>query len=390
MIDLQECRDEIDVIDSEIIRLFEKRMKVCEDVAEYKIRTGKKVLDPERERKKLEVLREKAHGEFNRLGAQELFQQIMAISRKRQYQLLNEHGVEDDEKLEMVDHLPLENVTVVFQGVEGAYSYAAMREYFSDEIRSFHVKTWRDAMEEVAEGRADYAVLPIENSTAGIVAGIYDLLAEYDLSIVGEQIIRPEHVLLGMPDASLEDITCVCSHPQALAQSQVFLLNHFPTVDIEQIGSTAQGAKKVADHPEKKYAAIGSKTAAKQFGLTIVKENIQSVKENETRFWVLGTQPLTKALPQKKKKATILFDLDSDHPGALYKCLAIFSAEKINLTKIESRTQKTKLGEYFFIIDLETPEEEKLQKVLQRLKEQRFTVTLIGNYPTYIPKVRKS
>ena len=94
MIDLQECRDEIDKIDSEIIRLFEQRMKVCEDVAEYKIRTGKKVLDPERERQKLEVLRGKAHGEFNQLGAQELFQQVMAISRKRQYQLLTEHGIE--------------------------------------------------------------------------------------------------------------------------------------------------------------------------------------------------------------------------------------------------------------------------------------------------------
>ena len=103
MIDLQECRNEIDKIDSDIIRLFEQRMKVCEDVAEYKIRTGKKVLDPERERQKLEVLRGKAHGEFNQLGAQELFQQIMAISRKRQYQLLTEHGIEDDEKLEMVD-----------------------------------------------------------------------------------------------------------------------------------------------------------------------------------------------------------------------------------------------------------------------------------------------
>ena len=92
MIDLQECRNEIDKIDSDIIRLFEQRMKVCEDVAEYKIRTGKKVLDPERERQKLEVLRGKAHGEFNQLGAQELFQQIMAISRKRQYQLLTEQG----------------------------------------------------------------------------------------------------------------------------------------------------------------------------------------------------------------------------------------------------------------------------------------------------------
>ena len=96
----------------------------------------------------------------------------------------------------MVDALPLKDVRVVFQGVEGAYSYAAMREYFQDDIESFHVKTWRDAMEAVVEGRADYAVLPIENTTAGIVADIYDLLTEYELSIVGEQIIRPEHVLL--------------------------------------------------------------------------------------------------------------------------------------------------------------------------------------------------
>ena len=93
-----------------------------------------------------------------------------------------------------------------------------MREYFQDDIESFHVKTWRDAMEAVVEGRADYAVLPIENTTAGIVADIYDLLTEYELSIVGEQIIRPEHVLLGLPDAELEDIRQVCSHPQELSQ----------------------------------------------------------------------------------------------------------------------------------------------------------------------------
>ena len=211
MIDLLESRDKIDKIDMEIVRLFEERMKICEDVAEYKIATGKKVLDAERERQKLKALRGRAHGEFNQLGTQELFEQIMAISRKRQYQLLTEHGVEDEEKLEMVDFLPLNNVTVVFQGVEGAYSYAAMREYFDDDIKSFHVKTWRDAMEAVVEGKADYGVLPIENSTAGIVAGIYDLLTEYDLNIVGEQIISPRHVLLGLPEASLEDIRCVYS-----------------------------------------------------------------------------------------------------------------------------------------------------------------------------------
>ena len=153
MIDLQECRKEIDVIDKEIMNLFEKRMKVCEDVAKYKIHTGKKVLDPKREKDKLKVLEEQAHGEFNTLGVQELFQQIMAISRKRQYQLLTSNGIEEKRDYEMVDALPLKDVNVVFQGVEGAYSYAAMRAYFPDDINSYHVKTFRDAMEEVASAR---------------------------------------------------------------------------------------------------------------------------------------------------------------------------------------------------------------------------------------------
>ena len=104
----------------------------------------------------------------------------------------------------------------------------------------------------------------------------------------------------------------------------------------------------------------------------------------------MGNQPLNSSLEKGINKATVLFDLAADHPGALYQCLAIFAAEKLNLTKIESRTQKTKLGEYFFIIDLETPEQEKLQKVLRQFEEEHFTVTLIGNYPTYFPNLRKS
>ena len=155
MTDLQECRRKIDEIDNQMVELFEKRMKVCEEVAEYKIRTGKKVLDPEREYAKLEEIRKKAHGEFNELGAQELFQQIMAISRKRQYQLLTQYGPKEEEDFQMVDQLPRNNVTVVFQGVEGAYSYGAMRAYFQEDIKSYHVKLFRDAMEEVAAGRAD-------------------------------------------------------------------------------------------------------------------------------------------------------------------------------------------------------------------------------------------
>ena len=139
MIDLQECRNEIDKIDSDIIRLFEQRMKVCEDVAEYKIRTGKKVLDPERERQKLEVLRGKAHGEFNQLGAQELFQQIMAISRKRQYQLMTEHGIYEKPDFEELDALDYKNARIVFQGTEGAYTQLALKQYFGEDAgNSYH------------------------------------------------------------------------------------------------------------------------------------------------------------------------------------------------------------------------------------------------------------
>ena len=376
MIDLQECRDEIDVIDSEIIRLFEKRMKVCEDVAENKIRTGKKVQDPERERKKLEVLREKAHGEFNRLGAQELFQQIMAISRKRQYQLLNEHGVEDDEKLEMVDHLPLENVTVVFQGVEGAYSYAAMREYFSDEIRSFHVKTWRDAMEEVAEGRADYAVLPIENSTAGIVAGIYDLLAEYDLSIVGEQIIRPEHVLLGMPDASLEDITCVCSHPQALAQCGKYLEAH-PGWKTREMENTAGSAKQVKEDGDKTQAAIASRQAGELSGLMILAETLCYNGQNATRFIIVSKKPI---YVKDAHKISIFFELPHES-GTLYNMLSHIIYNGLNMTKIESRPIAGRTWEYRFFVDFEgNLKDSAVKNALRGIEAEANRMRILGNY----------
>ncbi len=251
MTDLQECRRQIDEIDSEILRLFEKRMKVSEDVANYKIRTGKPVFDAVREREKLKSLGEQAHGEFNALGIQEVFQQIMAISRKRQYQLLTSNGKEENRDYEMVDTLPLRNVTVVFQGVEGAYSYAAMRAYFPEEIKSYHAETFRNAMEEVVSGRADYAVLPIENSTQGIVTDIYDLLTEYQLHIVGEQVIRVDHVLLGLPGSSLEDIRTVYSHPQALAQCRRFLEENpgWKTVKTENTAASAKKSVKSGIRP---------------------------------------------------------------------------------------------------------------------------------------------
>ena len=149
MVDLQDLRNEIDSIDRQMTELFEKRMEISRKVAKYKISTGKKVFDKEREKKVIEKAKDMTHNDFNRHGIEELFQQIMAMSRKLQYQLLEENGVAGRLPFIGVDELEKENVRVVFQGVEGAYSQAAMQQYFGDKITSFHVEHWRDAMEAI-------------------------------------------------------------------------------------------------------------------------------------------------------------------------------------------------------------------------------------------------
>ena len=245
MVDLQDLRNEIDSIDRQMTELFEKRMEISRKVAKYKISTGKKVFDKEREKKVIEKAKDMTHNDFNRHGIEELFQQIMAMSRKLQYQLLEENGVAGRLPFIGVDELEKENVRVVFQGVEGAYSQAAMQQYFGDKITSFHVEHWRDAMEAIAEGAADYAVLPIENSTAGSVNDMYDLLVEFENYIVGEQIIRCEHCLLGLENAEISDIRTVYSHQQGLSQCKSFLQEHRDWKQIS-LENTAMAAKKVA------------------------------------------------------------------------------------------------------------------------------------------------
>ena len=376
MIDLQECRKEIDVIDKEIMSLFEKRMKVCEDVAEYKIHTGKKVLDPKREKDKLKVLEEQAHGEFNTLGVQELFQQIMAISRKRQYQLLTSNGIEEKRDYEMVDALPLKDVNVVFQGVEGAYSYAAMRAYFPDDINSYHVKTFRDAMEEVASGKADYAVLPIENSTEGIVTDIYDLLTEYQLYIVGEQGVKVEHVLLGLPGVELGEIERVYSHPQALAQCKRYLEQH-PSWETVKTENTAGAAKKIHEEQRREQSAIASRAAGELYGLSVLAENICYNEKNVTRFIVVSAKPVYE---KTAAKVSVCFELPHTS-GTLYNMLSHFIYNGLNMTKIESRPIAGKTWEYRFFVDFEgNLEQPAVKNALRGLEAEANRMRVLGNY----------
>ena len=376
MTDLQECRQKIDKIDDEIVKLFEERMKVCEEVAGYKIRTGKKVLDPEREQAKLEEIRKKAHGEFNALGAQELFQQIMAISRKRQYQLLTEHGAEEKIDFKTVEQLPRNKVRVVFQGVEGAYSYGAMRAYYEDDIKSYHVKTFRNAMEEVAAGNADYAVLPIENSTAGIVADIYDLLTEYKLFIVGEQILPVEHVLLGLSDAQLSDISCIYSHPQGIAQCKAYLEEH-PAWKTVEVSNTAAAAKKVSEEKEKTHAAIASRDAGELYGLRILAENICRNDRNVTRFIILGRTPVYE---KNASKISVCFEARHES-GTLYNVLSHIIYNGLNMTKIESRPIPGKTWEYRFFIDFEgNLRESAVKNALRGMEAETSYLKILGNY----------
>ena len=186
MLDLSESRAQIDVIDKEITRLFQKRIDVSRDVAAYKIQNNKKVLDKTRENQKLEALSKLAEDGFKEHGICDLFTQVMAICRKRQYQIMKEEGVAQPVPFDCVDEIDKINATVVFQGVEGAYSHAASMAYFGNLATYFHVPNFEEVMKAVANKEADFGVLPLENSSAGQVGDVYDLLTRYDNTIVGE------------------------------------------------------------------------------------------------------------------------------------------------------------------------------------------------------------
>ncbi len=376
MLDLGKMRDEIDVIDSEIVRLFEKRMKICENVAQFKIETGKPVFDKSREQDKLKTLGAKAGSDFNRCGVEELFQQIMSISRKRQYQLLQENGIEEPSDFTKIDFINKENVTVVYQGVEGAYSYGAMKTFFGEEVKNYHVDTWKDAMEEIKFGRADYAVLPIENSTAGIVQDNYDLLTKYDHVIVGEQIIRCQHVLTALPGATLSDIRTVYSHPQALMQCREFLDAH-KEWHLKEWSNTAAAAKKVSEEQDLSQAAISSSYAAEYFGLNILSENIFTNSDNSTRFIIVAKE---KVYAKDAHKISVSYELPHES-GSLYNSLSHFIYNGLNMTKIESRPILKRNWEYRFFVDFEgNLSDSAVKNALRGLRSEVQNLRVHGNY----------
>jgi chorismate mutase/prephenate dehydratase len=376
MRDLGEIRQEIDQIDEQIVQLYEERMRLASEVAEYKIGTGKPVFDKEREESKLAVLTEKASGSFTRHGIRELFEQIMTMSRKKQYKLLTEHGLVPPHEFTRVEHLSSSHARIVFQGLEGAYSQLAMETFFGEDCDSFHVESWKDAMEAIRDGRADYAVLPIENSSAGIVSENYDLLVQYDNYIVGEQIIRIDHALLGLEDADERDIQTIFSHKQSLMQCSDFLDRH-DRWKCHSVNNNAVAAKKVKDDGLITQAAIAGAKNAQIYGLKVIRNSIQNNKENSTRFIVVTGK---KIYTKDAGRISLCFEVNHES-GALYHALSHFIYNGINMTNIQSRPVQDKSWEYRFFVDIEGRfEDNAVQNAFRGLEEETISLKILGTY----------
>ena len=375
-LDLQEIRLKLDQIDKNITALFEERMKLCGDVAAFKIQTGKAVYDGEREKQKLEAVRGLAHGSFNQQAVTELFSQMMTISRRYQYQLLGEQGRIPSSGFECVEKLNRENARVVYQGTEGAYSHGAALKYFGEDARVYHVPTWEEAMKEVDENRADYAVLPIENSSAGAVSDIYDLLVQYNNYIVGEVFLEVNHVLLGLPGSRIDQIRTVYSHPQALMQSSQYL-NANKNWRQVSVANTAMAAKKILEDGDKTQAAVASETAGRLYSLIPLKTGINHNKNNTTRFIIVTNRPVYQ---EGAKKISICFELPHKS-GSLYNMLGNFIFNNVNMVMIESRPILGRNWEYSFIVDIEgTLSSAPVQNALMGIRQEAAGLRILGNY----------
>ncbi len=376
MRELSDIRQEIDGIDREILQLFQRRIDLATQVAEYKLATGKPVLDAAREEDKLKALTTAVCEAIKKMGVRELFRQIMAISRKWQYRLLTNLGLTEKNEFQVVEELETTNARVVYQGVEGAYSQEAMETFFGKPHASFPVETWRDAFLALEKGEADFAVLPIENSSAGFVSEIDDLLVEYQKYIVGEQLIPIQHALLGLPGTSLEDITCVYSHPQALMQCVDFLDEH-RRWDRISLKNTAVSAKKVLEEGNPHQAAIANPRTAALYHHQILQEHINYSKENATRFLIVSAKPICR---KDAKKVSICFEIPHEK-GALHRILSHIVFNDLDMNKIESRPVKDKSFAYRFFVDIEgNLSDAAVQNAITGLREEALGFRILGNY----------
>ncbi len=374
--DLSELRKEIDEIDEQLIPLLIRRMKVAEDVAEYKVKNNIPVLNSTREQEILDKVGEKC-GKYGDT-IKTIYCATMDASRAIQHKIIGGGSelraiVEDAERNKKL-RITANGAPIACQGVEGAYSETAGKAIFHDSPIQFY-KQFENVFEAVNQKKAKFGVIPVENSTAGSVHEAYDLIMKYRFYVVGSYNLKVEHCLCAKPESEYEKIENVYSHPQALSQCSSFIKN-FDFTGINY-SNTAAAAKYVAESDKNNIAAICSEEAAKKYGLKVLRKGIQNITNNTTRFIVISKELV---IDEDAQKISLIFSAPHT-TGSLYRVLGRFSMSGLNLTKLESRPVANGKFDYLFYVDiLGNVNDEETIDLLCALYDELEEFTFLGNY----------
>jgi chorismate mutase/prephenate dehydratase len=374
---LQRLRAELDAIDLRIVEALADRLRVIGVVSAFKETQPAQLRDRQREDALLQRLQ--AHARELRLDPHfvtRLFREILEYSVRRQEDHLFGRARGSDQP-----------TIVGYQGTEGAWGHIAAQRHFGvrgEDVEYRAFDSFRHVVEAVRNGTVQYGLLPIENTTAGSINEAYDLLARIDVSLVGEEVQKIDHVLMALEDVPLERIKRILSHPQAIAQCANFLAG-LPHTHVEAFANTALAARKVRDDKDLSQAAIGSEEAARHWGLTVIARQITDHRENYTRFVVVAERPVTPD-PRITCKTSLIFTTKHKE-GALVACLNVLATHGLSLTKLESRPRPGSPWEYNFYVDFEgNIQAAKTEQALKELTSHVIFLKVLGCYPARTTK----
>lgn len=371
---LDDYRAEIDAIDKELTELFERRMGVVLKVAQYKRDNNISVLQNNREEevlnKAVKNLKDKSYAK----EVKEFLNATMEISRGLQHRRID--GIQNIKEIDIKDEKINYNAKIGYQGVNGSFSEEALLDYFGEDSNALAYKYFEDVFKALESEEIQYGVLPIENSSTGAIAEIYDLIRKYGFYIVGEQCVKVDQHLLGIKGTKLEDIKEVYSHVQGLKQSSDFL-NKNTNWTLIPHNNTAASAKLVRDLGDKSKVAIASSRAAKFYGLEILEKCINTAKDNYTRFVIIAKEM---NVTKDADKVSVVFSLEHK-VGTLYNLLRYFADNNINMVKIESRPMKETSWRYFLYVDFQgTIYSESAKNALAYIENEAAYFRVLGAY----------
>lgn len=372
MRNLGEIRTDIDRIDNEIIKLFKERMDCAKEVGIYKQANNISVLNQGRENEILDAVEAKG-GEYGS-HARLLYSNIMELSRALQHNIVGSGKTLKAVIANAESTLPSDNIKVGYQGIKGANGHEATIRLFPNGC-AVNYKTFADVFEAVDKGEITYGVLPVENSTAGSVSSVYDLILRHRFYIVGALDLPIDYCLAGLKQSEFSDIEKVWSHPQSISQCSNYIArNNF---DSTPCSNTAIAARDTAVEKRLNVAAICSYKAADEYGLKILDNHIQDNDLNTTRFIVISKKLY---IPENANKISLCFSLPHV-TGSLYSLLCRFNSLGLNLTKIESRPIKDEGFEYLFYLDFSgNVHSENVIALLSQLSEEMPEFSFLGNY----------